>query len=185
MDLWAIHIPPSLAIAAVVTLGYLVGRRAGKSRGELAAQSDRELRNARAVTREMEKISRSLHRSATEYHAGLSRKRAQAGQLNTRRLEATVAASGREADPKLAAPIWLPVEADDACLIRQDPDHLMTVADVRSGSLTGPFGRGDPDDTPATQFAMPEANLERASGTATRLSNTVEETAPVMKGSRR
>jgi hypothetical protein len=185
MDFWAIQIPPTLAIAAIAALGYLVGRRAGKSRDELAAQSDRELRNARAVTREMEKISRSLHRSATEYHAGLSRKRARAGQLGARRQETTVAALGRVADPKLAATSWLPVEAAGACLIRQDRNHLMTIADVRTGSLTGPFGRGGPDDTPATQFAMSGTNLEQASGAATRLSNTVEETAPVMKRSRR
>lgn len=74
MDLWAIHIPPAVTIAAVATLGYLVGRRAGKSRGELAAQSDRELRNAQAVTREMEKISRSLRRSVTQSRASSNRK---------------------------------------------------------------------------------------------------------------
>ena len=185
MDLWAINIPPTLAIAAVVAFGYLVGRRAGKRRDELAARADRELRSARAVTREMEKISRSLHGSATEYHAGLSRKRAWAGQLGTRRQETTVAALDREAEPKLAATSWLPVEAAGDCLIRQDRNHLMTIADVRSGSLAGPFGRGGPDDAPASQFAMSETNLEEASGAATRSSNTVEETAPVMKGSRR
>ncbi len=177
MDLWAINVPPTLAIAAVATLGYLVGRRGLKKRDELVAQSDRGLRHAQAVTREMEKISRSLRRSAIRSHTGLNRPKAWAGQLNTRGQETTDAALDR---PKPGSVSWLPVEAAGACLIRQDSNHLVTVADAHAASLTGPLGRGGSDDAAATQFAMPEAGREEAWGTTSRLSSTVEETAPVM-----
>ncbi|NQT12125.1 MAG: hypothetical protein HQ582_05225 [Planctomycetes bacterium] len=177
MDLWAINVPPTLAIAAVATLGYLVGRRGLKNRDELVAQSDRGLRHAQAVTREMEKISRSLRRSVIQPRADLGQKRAWAGQLNTRWQETTDVALDR---PKPGSVSWLPVDTTGACLIRQDSNHLVTVADAHAASLTGTLGRGGSDDAAVTQFAMPEAGWEEAWGTTSRLSSSVEETAPVM-----
>jgi hypothetical protein len=160
MDLWAITIPPIAsfaAVAAVAALGYLVGNRARKNREELRAESDRDLRSSRAVTREMEKITRSLRRSASRSRADMIRRRA--GLLNLRREETTMPVSDRQTDGA-----WLPLETGDACLIRQDPNHLMTVADVRAAA---PLARAesDPGDT---LLAMPATAPEESSNVASR-----------------
>jgi diguanylate cyclase len=57
IDLWSFRLPLPVALALVAAIGYLVGRWKRAERETPVAGSRRELRRARAVARELERIA--------------------------------------------------------------------------------------------------------------------------------
>lgn len=186
MDLSSIQIPATFALAVIAAFGYLVGRRAGKNRDELAARSERDLRQSVSVAREMDKISRSLRRSVARYQGSLKADRERAGQLGNERQEPARALLPRETEQTLDPSIGLAMQIVGACNTNgQATDPLTTVAEVGTDPSAGDSGRADPHDQLITQFTMlarhgsqdivvvtPPIGLEETSGSAERMSLT-------------
>ncbi len=157
MDLLAYQIPLTVALAAVATLGYLVGRRSNPARDDLAARGKRELERAQAVARELERISWTVRRNLARHHAALNRFKQRVDELDAKGREAAWAELCREADDVLAPTLRLANEISSAYdMIRQQTNHLMTFTEVRTDPLTGVCNRRGLDDALATQFAMAE-----------------------------
>src|SRR5215475_3981639 len=63
-----------VALAAVATLGYLIGvRNREKERAEGEAQGRRELKRAREVAKELERIAEAVRRSIATHHTSISK----------------------------------------------------------------------------------------------------------------
>ena len=73
MDFWALNIPIPVALGVVAALGYLVGHRSRTPQEDVSVQSRRELRRARAVARELEKIALVVRRNLAKHNASVSR----------------------------------------------------------------------------------------------------------------
>jgi len=155
VDLWGVHVPVSVVLAIMATLGYLVGRRAGTGQYEAVARSKRALRRAQAVAHELEKIASMVRRNLARHHSSLNKFKQRVGQLNAQQQEAAWTELCREAEEMLAPTLHLATQIAGAYdLIRQQTNHLMTFTEVRTDSLTGVCNRRGLDDTIATQFAF-------------------------------
>ncbi len=157
MDLLGLEIPLTVALAAVATLGYLVGRRSNHARDDVAVRSRRELDRAWAVARELERIAGMVRKSLARHHASVSKFKQRVGELDAQGREAAWMELCREAEEMLAPTLRLANQISNAYdMIRQQTNHLMTFTEVRTDPLTGVCNRRGLDDALATQFAMQE-----------------------------
>ena len=155
MDLLGLAIPATVALAAVATLGYLVGRRSKNVPDEIAARSKRELDRARAVARELEKIAGMVRKNLARHHASLNKFNERVGQLDAQGREAAWTELCREAEEMLTPTLRLANQISDACdMIRHQTNDGMTFAEKRTDPLTGVRNRRGMDEALATQFAM-------------------------------
>jgi diguanylate cyclase (GGDEF)-like protein len=155
VDFLGIHIPASCALAAVAAIGYLAGRCRGANR--VAAQSNRELRHARAVARELEGVVRTLRRNLAQHRASLNVLQERAAKLGAERQEAPGTGPRREVEQSLVPTLQLATQLADVCdLIREQADHLASVAQVQADPLTGLSNRRALDNVLAVRFAMLE-----------------------------
>ena len=155
MDLLGLEIPATVALAAVATLGYLVGRRLNNVPDDVAARSKRELDRARTVARELEKIARMVRKNLARHHASLNKFKQRVGQLDAQGREAAWTELCREAEEMLTPTLRLANQISSAYdMIRQQTNHLMTFTEIRTDPLTGVCNRRGMDEALATQFAM-------------------------------
>jgi diguanylate cyclase (GGDEF)-like protein len=155
MDFWNIWIPGPLALAIVATLGYLIGSQKRAPQNDLVARSRRELRRARAVAQELERIAWTIRRNLARHHSSLSRFKQRVGQLSHQQQEAAWKDLCREASEMLTPTLRLATQVANAYdQIRQQTNHLMTFTEVRTDPLTGISNRRALDDAIASQFAM-------------------------------
>lgn len=155
IDLWSIHIPISLALAVVATIGYLVGRRKRVDESPVAVQSRRELRRAQLVARELENISLLVRGHLTKHHSCLGKFKQRVGELSGQADEAAWKELCQEAEQMLKPTLQLATQIANAYdEIRQQSNHLMTFTEVRTDPLTGVSNRRALNDTLASQFAM-------------------------------
>jgi len=149
------QIPVSLALATVATLGYLLGRRTRTTDDNLAVQPRRELRRARAVAREFEKIASLVRRQLSRHHTSLTKFKQRVGQLSNQQHEAAWKELCREAEDMLKPTLRLSTQIANAYdELRQQTNHLMNFTEVRTDPLTGISNRRALDDTLASQFAL-------------------------------
>lgn len=157
MPQWpAFHISAPLALAVVATLGYLVGRWR-KRADEPALRSRRELRRARSVAREMERIARMIRKGLARHHASLVRFKHRVDQLAAEQQDAAWRELCREANEVLTPTLRLASQIDAA--YDQIRDQSISLADVREGRtdpLTGLVNRRGLEETLAAQFALAE-----------------------------
>jgi len=73
MDFWNVGIPIPVALAIVAALGYWIGRRNRTVGSDLVLRSRRDLKRARAVASELEKIAWTVRQSLARHHASVSR----------------------------------------------------------------------------------------------------------------
>ncbi|NLX95903.1 MAG: GGDEF domain-containing protein [Rhodopirellula sp.] len=155
MEFWNLSLPAPVALAVVATLGYLLGRRGTVPENDLVTRSRRELRRAKSVARELEKIAWMVRRNLARHHTSLSRFKQRVGQLSHRQQEAAWRDLCREASEILTPTLRLATQIASAYdQIRQQTNHLMTFTDVRTDPLTGISNRRAFDDSMASQFAM-------------------------------
>jgi len=155
VDLFAPEIPLTVALAAVATLGYLVGQRANRARDDLAGRSQRELDRARSVARELEKVAWMVRKDLARHRASLNKFKQRVSQLDAEDREAAWRELCREAEEMLAPTLRLAHQISNAYeMIRQQTNHLMTFTEVRTDPLTGVCNRRGLDDALATHFAM-------------------------------
>jgi diguanylate cyclase len=145
----------TLALAVVATLGYLVGRRRNLSSDAVIARSQRELRRAKAVARELEKIAWTIRRSLAGHHRSLSKFKQRVGNLGGQQEEASWKELYREADEMLAPTLRLATQLASAYdQVRAQTNHLMTLTEVRTDALTGIANRRGLDEALVNQLAL-------------------------------
>jgi len=148
----------SVVLAAVATLGYVLGRRGGCNHREVIARSNRELYRAQSVAGELEKIASLLRESLSRHQESLTHFKHRVSQLIALKQEAAGTALRREAEQMLGPTLELATQIANARdLIRQQTGHLPTFPEVRTDPLTGVSNRRGLEDALAAEFA----NLSR------------------------
>jgi len=149
------NIPIPVALAVVAALGYLVGRRSRTPEEDPATQSRRELRRARAVAQELEKIALAVRRDLAKHNASVARFKQRVGQLGSDQQEDAWQSLCREAEEILKPTLQLATQMAGAYdQIRQQSNHLMTFTEARTDPLTGVSNRRGLDHMLESQFAM-------------------------------
>jgi len=155
MDLWTIQIPIPLALAVVATMGYLIGHRRRETDRDLAVESQRELRRAQSVAKELERISFGVRKSLAKHHSSIAKFKDRVGRLSSQQREAAWKELCREAEEILQPTLQLASQISNAYdEIRQQSAHLMTFTEVRTDPLTGVYNRRGLDDSLGAQFAL-------------------------------
>ena len=115
---WSLSFSASMLLAVVATLGYLVGRRAGRRRAKSRDSNRHEIARALAVAHELESIAYRLRKAldahipaVMKFNTRLKRCESTAGHLLAR-----VVRSGRR-----AAQAGPAVEHRDFARLRRDP----------------------------------------------------------------
>jgi diguanylate cyclase (GGDEF)-like protein len=155
LSLGNLQIPTTLALAAVATLGYLIGRQNRGNEADIASRSRHELRRAQAVARELEKIAWMVRHNLAKHHASLTKFKQRVADLSSQEQEAQWKDLCREASEILTPTLRLASQI--ACAydeIRQQSNHLMTFTEARTDPLTGISNRRSLDESLAAQIAL-------------------------------
>jgi diguanylate cyclase (GGDEF)-like protein len=155
LDFSRLQIPVPLALAVVATLGYIFGRQNRNPANAVVEQSRRELRRARLVAQELERIALAVRKDLSAHQASLNRFKERVRRLNPDQMEAAWKDLCGEAEAVLKPTLKLAGQVADAYeQIRQQTAHLMTFTELRTDPLTGVSNRRALDETLANQFAM-------------------------------
>lgn len=155
MALWSFRLPLPVALALVAAIGYLVGRWKRAERETLVAGSRRELRRARAVARELERIAWRVRKDIARHHSSVMKFKTRVAQLDNQQQEAAWKELGQEADEMLSSTLQLATQIANAHdQLRQQTNHLMAFREIRIDPLTGIHNRRGLDDALASHFAM-------------------------------
>ena len=155
LQLNQLHIPLPLALAVVATLGYLFGRRNRPVASALLEQSRRELRRARLVAQELERIALGIRKDLARHQASVNQFKDRVRRLSGEQTEAAWKDLCGEAEAVLKPTLKLAGQVADAYeQIRQQTAHLMTFTELRTDPLTGVSNRRALDETLANQFAL-------------------------------
>jgi len=157
MDWTSLHLPWPVALAAVATLGYLVGL--WRRRGEIGPplKSRHELRRAQFVANELERIAVMVKRSLSKHQVSLSKFRDQIGELGGRSndIELAMKEFWQNIDDMLRPTLQLAGEMAVAYdEIRQQSVHLMSFTEIRTDPLTRVGNRRGLEEALQAQFAM-------------------------------
>lgn len=150
-----LQLPPLVALALVATIGYFVGRQSRAGETEVVRQSRRELRRARAVIGELERIGRLIHSGIGRHQSSLRRFKERVGRLENGGQQQAWRDLCQEAEELLQPTMRLAAEIADAYdRLRQQSAHLMGFTELRSDPLTGVSNRRAFDEAIAAQFAL-------------------------------
>lgn len=151
----AVHIPVPLALAVVATLGYVFGRQNRQPAHTVVEQSRRELRRARLVAQELERIALSIRKDLSRHQASVNQFKERVRRLSREQTEAAWKDLCGEAEAVLKPTLKLASQVAEAYeQIRQQTAHLMTFTELRTDPLTGVSNRRALDETLANQFAL-------------------------------
>jgi len=155
MDLSSWHFSPILALALVATIGYFVGRRSRNAAGDAIQQTHRELRRARAVAAELDRIATKVRRSLTRHHGSLNRFKQRVGRLENGERDAAWKDLCQQAEEMLRPTLRLAVQISEAYdQLRLQTAQLMSFTELRSDPLTGVCNRRALDEAFSVQFAL-------------------------------
>jgi diguanylate cyclase len=155
IDLWALHIPIPVALAAIATLGYLVGRWNKKSDYEAVTYSKRELQHAQTVAAELERITWDIRKSLSKHHANVTRFKDRVNRLGDQHDDSAWKELCHEAEDMLKPTLKLASQIASAYEeIRQQGANLMKFTEVRTDPLTRVKNRRALDDAISAQFAL-------------------------------
>jgi diguanylate cyclase (GGDEF)-like protein len=152
MDLWTLGLP-TVALAAVALLGYLVGRWATQPPSNEPAHP--ELKRARAIIRDLEMIAQRIRRDLSQHHCNLAKFKRQVGVMSRESGPANWLAVAEEAEHLLRPTQELAGQMARAYEgIRQQAGQLSSFAAVQTDSLTGVSNRQVFDTSLADMLAM-------------------------------
>ncbi len=155
MDLWHLQIPAPVALAVIAAIGYLISRWKRPVPNDIVVRSQRELKRARAVAVELEKIAWTVRQSLAKHHASVSKFKERVGRLSDSQQDAAWKDLCREAESILRPTLQLATQIASAYdEIRQQSANLMTFTEVRTDPLTGVNNRRGLDDALSGQLAM-------------------------------
>ncbi len=155
-DLLQIHLPATVALAAVAAVGYLLGLVRSKDRSDQAIRSRAQLRQANQVAKELEKIAWTVRGNISRHHARLGQFKHRLNQLqrDNGSDEKTLKSLAEEAESILTPTLRLASQIATAYdHIREQTDHLTQMSSSRTDPLTGIANRPFVEETLSTQFA--------------------------------
>jgi diguanylate cyclase len=151
------HIPLPVALAIIAVLGYIVGRRSRVHAINEADKARRELRRAKVVARELEKIAEGIRKHLATHHLSVARFKDRVSKLSGDEQQAAWQELCAEAEQILKPTLRL---AEQIALaydeIRQQTSQLLTFSEVRTDPLTRVSNRRCLDESLDTMFAMME-----------------------------
>jgi len=155
VDLWNVQIPVPVALAIMALMGYLASLRNRPASNDMVIRSRRELKRAKAVAEEFEKIAWTVRQSLAKHHASVAKFKEHVSRLGSQEHEAAWKELCREAEDILKPTLQLATQMANAYdEIRRQSAHLMTFTEVRTDPLTGVNNRRGLDDSLNTQLAM-------------------------------
>ena len=145
-----------IAILAIAIAGaYALGRRANRVSREVVDQSQRDLRRAKTVARELENVSMLIRKQLRKHQTRVNKFKQRVSELSVCEHEEAWQELCREAEDMLQPTLQLANQIASAYdSVRQQSGNLMTFTDVRIDPLTGVANRRALDDTLNSQFAM-------------------------------
>ncbi|QDU31334.1 putative diguanylate cyclase YdaM [Anatilimnocola aggregata] len=157
MDILTLGLPASVALAAIAVIGYCFGQRTQPVLSD-DAQLRRELKRARGIIRDLEKVAQQVRRDLATHQGSL-------GKFRSRLRDLTEAGEIQEHEPmgqlaneteKLLEPTQHLTErlAQAYELIRQQANQLMSFSEVRTDNLTGLGNRKSLETMLASQLDM-------------------------------
>lgn len=155
-DLLQIHLPATVALAAVAAVGYLIGLVRSKDRSDQAVRSRTQLRQANQVAKELEKIAWTVRGNISRHHARLGQFKQRLNQLQRENGsdQETLKSLAEEAESILTPTLRLASQIATAYdHIREQTDHLTQMTSSRTDPLTGIANRSFVEETLSTQFA--------------------------------
>jgi diguanylate cyclase (GGDEF)-like protein len=154
-DMLQLHLPGTVALAAVAVIGYLVGRRRRMVAADNDQHSRREMKRARAIARDLERITQEVRKSLARHHSSVARFKSRVSVLSNDRSEAAWKELCREAESILGPTMQLAAHIAQAYdQIRQQSGQLMSFTEVRTDPLTGVSNRRAMDDALTSMTAM-------------------------------
>jgi diguanylate cyclase len=155
MDIGTIHIPLPLALAVVATIGYMLGRKNRAKPNDLLKRSLQELKRARNVAMELEKITLTVRKSLSRHNSSVLKFKERVSHMGKLHQEEAWKELCREADDVLKPTLQLASQIANAYdEIRQQSAKLMSFTEVRTDPLTGVKNRRGLDDAFSAQFAL-------------------------------
>ncbi|MCC6126479.1 MAG: GGDEF domain-containing protein [Pirellulales bacterium] len=155
MDLSGFHISWPLALAAVATIGYLLGRKNRPDANDAVRRSLLELKRAQSVALELEKITLTVRKSLSQHHSSVNKFKERVNRMSDLHQEIAWKELCREADEILKPTLQLAAQIAGAYdEIRQQSAKLMSFTEARTDSLTGIKNRRGLDDALHAQITL-------------------------------
>ena len=149
------YLPTVVALAAVATIGYLVGRRTQPIEEIHADRARRELKRAKAVASQLEEIADRIRKNLATHESSIAKFKNRVSAIDTQEERAAWSDLFREAENMLKP--TLDLAAQISCAydeLRQQTSHLMTFTETRTDPLTGVSNRKALDETLDSSFAL-------------------------------
>jgi diguanylate cyclase len=155
MDIGTLHIPVPLALAVVATIGYLLGRQKQPDENEIVKRSLQELKRARTVALELEKITMTVRKSLSRHNSSVHKFKERVSRMSDLHQDAAWKELCSEAEEILKPTLQLASQIASAYdEIRQQSAQLMAFTEVRTDPLTKIKNRRGLDDALVSQFAL-------------------------------
>jgi diguanylate cyclase (GGDEF)-like protein len=152
---WTVHLPIPVALAAVATLGYLMGKRNTKAIESLEEQHRRDLKRAQQVAKELEKIAESVRQHLAAHHASIVQFKDRVFSLGAEENEPSWNELRKEAENMIKPTMKLASQLASAYdEIRQQTGCLMSFTEVRTDPLTRVSNRRALDEFMAQHLAL-------------------------------
>ena len=152
---WSFPLPLPVALSVFALLGYMFGRQQRRVEGTNESQSRRDLKRAQSVAKELEQIAEAVRKNLATHSTSIARFKEKVYELTSQKHEAAWKQLCTEAEDMLKPTLRLASQIAHAYdEIRQQSNHLMSFAEVRTDPLTGVSNRRGLDDTLESMFAM-------------------------------
>jgi diguanylate cyclase (GGDEF)-like protein len=146
-------LPASVALAAVATLFYLFGRRAGSSARSTA--TNQESAHAQQVASELEQITEMVRQHLAVHQASIVQFKERVALLTGEHNEASWQVLCKEAEGMMRPTLKLANQLASAYdEIRQQTGYLMSFTDMRTDPLTGVSNRRALEEQLASHLAL-------------------------------
>ncbi|MES1213081.1 MAG: GGDEF domain-containing protein [Singulisphaera sp.] len=155
LESMTMYLPSIVALAAVATIGYLVGRRSQQQNEYYGDRARRELKRAKAVASQLEEIADRIRKNLATHQSSISKFKDRVSAMSTQEERAAWCELFREAE-NMVKPT-LDLAAQISCAydeLRQQTSQLMTFTETRSDQLTGVSNRKALDEMLESSFAL-------------------------------
>ena len=150
------YLPTIVALSAVATIGYLVGRRGKQDGGEIHVdKARRELKCAKAVALQLEGIAARIRKNLSTHESSIAKFKDRVIKLGTQEETAAWTELFQEVDEMLKPTLNLVAQISCAYdELREQSSHLLTFTESRTDPLTGVSNRKALDETLDASFAL-------------------------------
>ncbi|HEY4312363.1 MAG TPA: GGDEF domain-containing protein [Pirellulales bacterium] len=151
----SMYLPTTVALAAVATIGYVMGRRSQPMPDYHGDRARRELKRAKAVASQLEDIADRVRKNLATHQSSIAKFKDRVTAMSTQEERAAWCELFREAENMVKPTLDLAQQISCAYdELRQQSSHLMTFTETRSDQLTGVSNRKALDETLESSFAL-------------------------------